>query len=56
LINQINVAKESYYQTSFFIILDQKVIKKRKTEIKIGIYENGDRIKTTKAIFLAPAL
>lgn len=56
LINQINVAKESYYQTSFFIILDQDVIKKRKTEIKIGIYENGDRIKTTKAIFLAPAL
>ena len=56
LINQIIVAKESYYQTSFFIILDQKVIKKRKTEIKIGIYENGDRIKTTKAIFLAPAL
>jgi cytochrome c oxidase accessory protein FixG len=56
LINQINVAKESYYQTSFFIILDQEVIKKRKTEIKIGIYENGDRIKTTKAIFLAPAL
>jgi cytochrome c oxidase accessory protein FixG len=56
LINQINVAKESYYQTSFFIILDQEVIKKRKTEIKIGIYEHGDRIKTTKAIFLAPAL
>ncbi len=56
LINQINVAKESYYQTSFFIILDQERIKKRKTEIKIGIYENGDRIKTTKAIFLAPAL
>jgi cytochrome c oxidase accessory protein FixG len=56
LINQINVAKESYYQTSFFIILDQELIKKRKTEIKIGIYENGDRIKTTKAIFLAPAL
>ena len=55
LINQINVAKESYYQTSFFIILDHKKVKKRKMKIEIGIYENGERIETTNAIFLAPA-
>lgn len=56
LINHVNVPAESYYQTSFFIILKKDKIKKRKTEIKIGLYEDGERIETTKAMFLAPAL
>ena len=33
LINPVDVPKESYYQTSFFVILKKDVIRKRKTEI-----------------------
>jgi hypothetical protein len=56
MINQVDVPKESYYQTSFFVILKSSTIKKRKTELKIGLYENGRRIETVSAIFLAPSL
>lgn len=56
MINQVDVPKESYYQTSFFVILRGTTIKKRKTELKIGLYENGQRIETVSAIFLAPSL
>ena len=56
MINQVDVPKESYYQTSFFVILNSSTIKKRKTELKIGLYENGRRIETVSAIFLAPSL
>lgn len=56
LINPVNVPKESYYQTSFFVVLKNGTIKQRKTEIKIGLYEKGKRVETVSAVFIAPAL
>jgi polyferredoxin len=56
LINPVDVPKESYYQTSFFVILKNRVIRKRKTELKIGLYNKGSRVETVSAIFIAPSL
>lgn len=56
MINSIDVPKESYFQTSFFVILKPAQIKKRKTKIKVGLYENGERIETITATFLGPSL
>ena len=56
LINPVNVPKESYYQTSFFVVLKKGEIKQRKTELKIGLYEKGKRVETVSAVFIAPAL
>ncbi len=48
------VKKEDMTQGSFFLFLNKKDIKKRKTELKIGIYSNGKLIKTVKTNFLGP--
>ena len=56
MINAINVPKESYYQTSFFIVLQPTQINKRKTKIKIGIYQEGKKIETVTVSFLGPAI
>lgn len=56
MIQEIKVPKESYFQTSFFVKLNQSEISRRKTPIKIGVYENGKLIKTCKATFLAPSM
>lgn len=56
LINPIDVPKESYYQTSFFVIIKKESIRKRKMELEIGLYNKGNRIETTSATFIAPTL
>ncbi len=56
MINAINVPKESYFQTSFFVILKPSQIKKRKTKIKIGIYQEGRKIETVSASFIGPSI
>ena len=52
----VDVPKESYFQTSFFIILRNEQLKARKTKVKIGIYENGKRMDVLTAIFLGPSI
>ncbi len=56
MINPIDVPKESYFQTSFFIILKPNQIHSRKTKIKIGLYEDGKQIETLVVTFLGPAI
>lgn len=56
LISPVDVPKESYFQTSFFVVLKNKQLHKRKTKIKVGIYENGKRIQTATATFLGPTI
>ncbi len=56
LINLIDVPKESYFQTSFFVTTTKDQLLKRKTKIKVGIYENGIKIQTAEATFLGPTL
>jgi hypothetical protein len=58
-INQVGVVdvpKESYFQTSFFITLKNEQLKARKTKVKIGIYENGKKMDVLTAIFLGPSI
>jgi cytochrome c oxidase accessory protein FixG len=52
----VDVPKESYFQTSFFITLKNEQLKSRKTKVKIGIYENGKRMDVLSAIFLGPSI
>jgi cytochrome c oxidase accessory protein FixG len=56
MINAINVPKESYFQTSFFVVLKPAQIKKRKTKIKVGVYQDGKRIETVSASFIGPSI
>ena len=56
MINAINVPKESYFQTSFFVILKSTQIKKRKTKLKIGVYQDGRKIETVSASFIGPSI
>lgn len=56
MINAVNVPKESYFQTSFFVILKKSQIHSRKTKIKVGIYEDGRLIQKATATFLGPTI
>lgn len=56
MVNTINVPKESYFQTSFFVVLKPAQIKKRKTKIKVGVYQDGNRIETVTASFIGPSI
>lgn len=44
--------KEGVTESTFFVILDKKEITQRKTALKIGVYSNGEKIKTVKTSFL----
>lgn len=48
----ITVEKESMASGEFFIILNRKEIKNRKTKLSIGVYSNGKKIETVKTNFL----
>ncbi len=51
---ELHVKSEDVTQGSFFLFLDRKNIKKRKTMLKVGIYSNGKLIKTVKTSFFGP--
>lgn len=48
------VKKEDYAQLQFFIKLNRSDVKGWKTELKIGMYEKGKKIKTINAKFIGP--
>lgn len=50
----ILVPGESYYQTPFFVKVTKDQIARRKTEMVIGVYEGGEKIKTAKTTFMGP--
>jgi cytochrome c oxidase accessory protein FixG len=52
--NQIMVNKGSSASGEFFVFLNRKQIKNRKTKLKIGVYSNGKRIQTVETNFLGP--
>lgn len=55
LINpKLVVPAESYLQTPFFVKVDKSEIRRRKTELVIGVYEGNKKIKTTETTFLGP--
>lgn len=46
------VPKEGQAEALFFVVLDKKSVRNRETEIVIGIYKNGKRIKEIETSFL----
>jgi cytochrome c oxidase accessory protein FixG len=50
----IPVVKEGQGSGSFFVVLPKDVIRKRKTELKLGLYEGEKRITIVSTNFLAP--
>lgn len=50
----IDVQKDGQGNGTFFIVMDKKSIKKKKTEIKLGLYEEGKKIAEAKTTFLGP--
>jgi cytochrome c oxidase accessory protein FixG len=50
----IKVKKEGQGAGSFFVILPRNIIHERKTQILIGIYENGKKLDVIKTNFLGP--
>jgi cytochrome c oxidase accessory protein FixG len=46
------VPKEGQAESTFFIILNKKEIKNRETYLRIGVYENGKKLKTVNTSFL----
>ncbi len=51
---ELVVPKETDISGSMFIYIDKEDIKERKTKLKIGVYENGEKITTIKTSFLGP--
>jgi cytochrome c oxidase accessory protein FixG len=51
----LDVKKEQIAEGQFFVYLDKKDIKQRKTKLEIGIYENNKKIRTVKTNFMGPA-
>jgi polyferredoxin len=52
--NALKVPRESYHQSPFFVKLQPNQLERRKTKIKIGIYQAGKRIETAETTFLGP--
>lgn len=50
----IKVEKENAASGEFFVIIDKKSVKSRKTELKIGVYSGDKKIETVKTNFLGP--
>lgn len=52
--NSLKVAAESYYQSPFFIKLAPDQLNRRKTKIRIGVYQGHKKIETAETTFMAP--
>jgi cytochrome c oxidase accessory protein FixG len=52
----IQIKEEGQAAGTFFIVLPKSVIQQRKTEIKLLLYSNGEKLFTTNTSFLGPAL
>lgn len=53
-VKPLNIKAESQGEGSFFVILPNKSIRERSTELKIGIYHNDEKINEKKTKFLGP--
>ncbi|MBW7914095.1 MAG: cytochrome c oxidase accessory protein CcoG [Taibaiella sp.] len=50
----LNVPKEADVAGTMFIYIDKENIKERKTKLKIGVYEDGEKIDVISTSFLGP--
>ncbi len=51
---KLKVPQEAYTSGSMFIYIDKKDIRKRKTKLRIGVYEGGKKIQDVNTSFLGP--
>ena len=54
--NDMTVKKEDYTHCQFFVKLNRNEIKSWKTELKIGLYQNGKKLKSVSAKFIGPEI
>jgi hypothetical protein len=54
--SELIIKKEDYRHCQFFVILNRSEIKNWKTLLKLGLYENGTRIKSIEAKFIGPEI
>jgi len=47
---------ETVNEVTFFIRVNKQYISKRSTDIKVGIYKDGQKMQTVKTVFLGPFL
>jgi cytochrome c oxidase accessory protein FixG len=52
--NRLLIPKESFASGSMFIFLNEEDVQKRKTQLKIGVYEGNRKIETITTTFLGP--
>jgi cytochrome c oxidase accessory protein FixG len=52
--DKLHVIKNGYTIGTMFILLDSADVAKRKTQLKIGVFEDGKKIKTITTSFLGP--
>jgi len=50
--SDLTIEGQELREGEFFLIVDKKNIKKRSSKIKIGVYENGEKLETVKTKFL----
>jgi predicted Zn-dependent protease len=50
----LKLKKEAVNEVEFFIVVDKKDIHQRKTNLVIGLYQNGEKVGTVKTNFLGP--
>lgn len=53
--DSIVLPKGEVKQAQFFLILDRKVLEKRKTKVKVGVYAKGRRMESVETNFMGPA-
>ena len=52
--HKMELKGESINDVTFFIDIPRSAIKKRTTDIKVGVYSNGERLQSVKSKFLGP--
>jgi cytochrome c oxidase accessory protein FixG len=50
--NELITPAEGQAETTFFLVLPKSAIKKRDSDLRIGIYQNGKKIRTVNTSFL----
>jgi cytochrome c oxidase accessory protein FixG len=50
----LKVRREAVSQGTFFVFLNKRDLRTRKTTLRIGIYSNNKKVKTVKTTFLGP--
>lgn len=51
---EIVLKAEGVTESTFFVVMNKSDIKERKTKLQIGVYSEGNKIKTVKTNFLGP--